>query len=215
MNVFCIGLSKTGTTSLQTAILNLGYELKGEFIKDVDELRDATNEPHEKHFYRISRCIHDYAEIDARLPGSKFIVTTRENGPWLKSCKHQFRHPCEPGSKVYKSRMQIFGTHKFDAERFTYVYYRHLVEVRDYFEGREDDLLVLNLGAGEGYEQLCPFLGESIPNQHFPKENVSRSWKKLFRRLKNQLPHRVKPNAAEGFRAPDTERQAELVGHSS
>lgn len=216
MNVFCIGLSKTGTTSLQQAILDLGYELRGEFIKQVDELTDVSTAPEDKHFYRISRCIHDYAEIDRRFPGSKFILTTRENGPWLKSCKHQFRHACEPGSKVWESRMQLFGTPDFDAERFSYVYYRHLIEVREYFAGRDDDLLVIDIAGGEGYDRLCPFLGEPMRKDLFPKENVSRSWSKLVRRFKQAFLDPAKPNAAENFRAPDASdsKAPELVDQS-
>lgn len=187
MNVFCIGLSKTGTTSLQAAILKLGYELAGEFIKNVDELDDASTNPDDKHFYRISRCIHEYAEIDKKLPGSKFILTTRDNASWLKSCAHHFRHDSEQGTDGYDSRMRIFGTPNYDAEKFSLVYYRHLIEVKEYFAGRDDDLLVIDVCGGEGYEKLCPFLGEQLPADHFPKENASRSWGRLMRRIRNEF----------------------------
>jgi hypothetical protein len=34
---------------------------------------------------------------------------------------------------------------------------RHDREVMEYFKNREEDLLVLDIAAGEGWEKLCPF----------------------------------------------------------
>ena len=201
MNVFCIGLPKTGTTSLQKAILELGYELKGEFVREVDDLKEVSDDPNAKHFYRLSRAIHDYEELDSRFPGSKFIITTRDYDSWLKSCRHQFRHPCEPGSDVYEGRMRLFGTPEYSDEGFKAAYDRHLAAVRAYFAGRDDDLLVMAAAAGEGFDVLCPFLGEPMRDAEFPKENVGRSWKKLYRRLKQYLPGQVNNNARWMFRA--------------
>ncbi|WP_017305649.1 sulfotransferase [Spirulina subsalsa] len=38
----------------------------------------------------------------------------------------------------------------------------------DYFCDRPDSLLVLNIGAGEGWDKLCPFLGLDPLDQPFP-----------------------------------------------
>jgi hypothetical protein len=43
--------------------------------------------------------------------------------------------------------------------------------VHDYFRERPDDLLVLNICAGEGWERLCPFLGQDVPGIPFPWAN--------------------------------------------
>jgi hypothetical protein len=42
--------------------------------------------------------------------------------------------------------------------------------VKEYFRDRPDDLLVMNICAGEGWEKLCPFLGLAIPKVKFPHE---------------------------------------------
>ena len=44
-------------------------------------------------------------------------------------------------------------------------------EVIAHFAGRPDDLLVLDVVAGEGWEKLCPFLGLDPPDEPFPHFN--------------------------------------------
>ena len=44
--------------------------------------------------------------------------------------------------------------------------------VRAYFAGRPDDLLVLDVVGGEGWEKLCPFLGLEPPAEAFPHFNA-------------------------------------------
>ena len=50
-------------------------------------------------------------------------------------------------------------------------YEQHNQAVLDYFEHRPDDLLILQLTEGEGWEKLCPFLDKPIPQCIFPHEN--------------------------------------------
>jgi hypothetical protein len=46
--------------------------------------------------------------------------------------------------------------------------------VAAHFAGRPEDLLTLDLCAGEGWERLAPFLGwERVPERPFPWENRS------------------------------------------
>lgn len=66
-------------------------------------------------------------------------------------------------------RIAVFGALAFNDEgRFLDVYDRHYKNVLDYFEGRPNDLLVMNICNGDGWELLCPFLSEPIPNMPFP-----------------------------------------------
>ena len=44
--------------------------------------------------------------------------------------------------------------------------------VKEYFRNRPDDLLVMNICGGEGWEVLCLFLNKPIPSVPFPKLNV-------------------------------------------
>ena len=45
-------------------------------------------------------------------------------------------------------------------------------EINTYFKNRPNDLLVMNICEGDGWEMLCPFLGTDIPDVPFPKLNV-------------------------------------------
>jgi hypothetical protein len=53
-------------------------------------------------------------------------------------------------------------------------------EVMDYFKGR-DNLLVIDIQKGDGWEKLCSFLGCDIPSRPFPWKN-RRSLRRSIRR---------------------------------
>lgn len=58
-------------------------------------------------------------------------------------------------------------------------YERHNREVMEYFKDRSEQLLVLNITAGEGWTKLCPFLNEQIPSISFPCANIASEREKL------------------------------------
>jgi hypothetical protein len=45
----------------------------------------------------------------------------------------------------------------------------HQDRVCAHFDGRPDDLLVMDIAAGEGWSTLCPFLGVAVPEHPFPR----------------------------------------------
>ncbi len=45
-------------------------------------------------------------------------------------------------------------------------------QTREYFKGRPDDLLILDICGGDGWEKLCNFLSLPIPSVDFPFENA-------------------------------------------
>lgn len=180
MKIFGIGLSKTGTSSLARALEILGYKTKDnpgleryepgdvscvdpKLISEFDALTDTPIPSY-------------YRELDAAYPGSKFILTVREKDSWLKSCQKQFTERLAAKQNEAHNRlfMDLYGTTVFDAEKFSAGYDRFVAGVMDYFRDRPEDLLVMDITAGEGWEKLCPFLGRSIPDQPFPKANVTR-----------------------------------------
>ena len=50
-------------------------------------------------------------------------------------------------------------------------YERHNAEVENYFHDRPKDLLIVNWAEGDGWKELCDFLGRDIPNEPFPHSN--------------------------------------------
>jgi len=114
---------------------------------------------------------HIYPQLDAAYPGSKFIVTVRDKQRWLDSCAWKFAEPSisDGGNKV---RTETFGCHVFNRERFSYVYDKHLRDVRDYFRNHPDQLLEFHIDAGDGWGKLCSFLDQPIPTSPFPARNT-------------------------------------------
>ncbi len=180
MKIFGIGLSKTGTTSLAHALEILGFKTKDNLgiiryspgdLSSVDktalETYDALTDTPIPSFYK---------ELDASYPGAKFILTLRDMDGWLKSCQKQFStklasKQTEAHRKLF---MNLYGTTVFDENKFRTAYDNFVNEVHEYFKDRPQDLLVMNLTAGDGWEKLGPFLGKAIPLTPFPKANVTR-----------------------------------------
>jgi hypothetical protein len=181
--VFGLGLSKTGTSSLGDALNRLGVRtIHYPFDeRTLEELRGGN--------YRLSvleafQGIVDipvapfYAQLDALYPHSKFILTVRERESWLRSCEVHWRLMSEwrenfPQFKRFHEFISacVYGCTEFSRERFRYVYETHERNVREFFRERPEDLLVLDICAGEGWERLCAFLGLPVPRVPFPHAN--------------------------------------------
>jgi Sulfotransferase domain len=165
MKVFGIGLSRTGTSSLACALADLGlhalhYPWSREQIDTVDA---ATDTPVAAWF----------RELDAAYPGAKFILTQRNLPDWLDSCE-TFWQKASGNFDGFPSSIhrQLYGREDFDRLAFAMAYSRHQSEVLNHFSGRERDLLLMDVCDGDGWEQLCPFLGLDIPSTAFPRRNT-------------------------------------------
>ena len=180
MKIFGIGLSKTGTSSLAHALEILGYRTKdypgiqhyvpgdlSSIDPSVLEHYDALTDTPIPSFYR---------KLDQAYPGAKFILTVRDMDGWLLSCKKQFteNHARAMNEAHQKLFLDLYDCTAFDEAKFRAGYERFVQGALDYFKHRPQDLLVLNVTGGEGWEKLCPFLDRSIPDQPFPKANVTR-----------------------------------------
>ncbi len=166
--VFGIGLGRTGTTSLCTALNQLGYRalhLQAD-LSLLNRFDAAADTP----------VAVAFRTLDVRYPGSKFILTVRSLDVWLRSWEghdrkvRQFTRNNLP-DWVKQLRVQAFGQWQFDPAVWQTTYDRHLTQVLDYFQQRPQDLLVFRLCEGEGWETLCPFLGKPIPETPFPHDN--------------------------------------------
>lgn len=168
--VFGIGLSRTGTSSLTFALRILGYNAihfpKDPVVmaKDHDALTDTT----------VAR---DYKKLDKLFPDSKFILTIRDVDSWLNSVEAHFkRNPVETREKwVLDLRETVYNTTEFNPKLMKNAYEKHIKDVKEYFKNRPNDLLIMSICDGEGWEILCPFLSETIPVEAFPKVNITNS----------------------------------------
>jgi hypothetical protein len=122
-----------------------------------------------------------FEALDAAYPGSRFILTTRDKASWLDSCRTYWSswvdsylraRPHDPlPAYLIPIHAKIYGTATFDDERFATAYDEYHDRVRSHFANRSEDLLTLNIPAGEGWSSLCRFLELSVPKARFPKLN--------------------------------------------
>lgn len=168
--VFGLGVSKNGTTSLQYALAILGYRSRG----GVDDYM----RPGRTLFERCVNVIDEgweaffdepwprlYVEIGRKYPGSLFILSKRNEEDWFSSMLTQNR--CVRSgytAEMYDWPMELMDVPK---ERILYHYREHNKAVEEYFEGR-DDFLVMNMPGDFRWEVLCKFLGKDIPQKPFP-----------------------------------------------
>ncbi|MBV6653144.1 MAG: hypothetical protein KI786_05280, partial [Mameliella sp.] len=94
--VFCIGWHKTGTTTMGLALLELGYTVLGARLDMAEPLLegDLSTPLEEAGKYDALQDVPWsalYKELDQQYPGSKFILTVREEATWLNSASKHFK----------------------------------------------------------------------------------------------------------------------------
>ena len=170
--VFCIGWHKTGTTTLGLALLDLGYDVLGARLDMAEPLLEGDRETAVSLAGNFD-AVQDvpwaalFKELDAAYPGSKFILTVREEESWLNSAKKHFKDSYVGVHEWLYGNGVLQGNEELYLERFR----KHNRDVRDYFQDRGDDLLEMDLIGGDTWEKLCPFLNEPVPQKAFPYEN--------------------------------------------
>jgi len=184
MKIFGIGFHKTGTTSLKNAFETLGFKVTGP-----NGIRTTTSSE-----IALSMC-HDlvaeydafqdnpwplvFRQMDASYPGSKFILTYRDPSAWIRSLVKHF------GSQETEMRRWIYGVGCPLGNESIYLrrYRDHNAEVLEYFADRPNQLLVMDLAKGDGWEMLCEFLGMAIPTCPFPHLNQAAARKSAWQKL--------------------------------
>lgn len=170
--VFCIGWHKTGTSTLGLALLRLGYSVVGCRLDMVHPLTRGNVDAVLAVAQRYD-AVQDvpwavlYRELDARFPSSKFVLTERDEEDWFESARRHFGSVNIPLHEWIYGHGVLEGNEELYRERFR----SHYTAVREYFDDRPNDLLRLNLAAGDGWEKLCTFLERGIPIAAFPHEN--------------------------------------------
>ncbi|MCF8878863.1 hypothetical protein L5876_03425 [Hyphobacterium sp. SN044] len=186
--VFGIGLSRTGTRSLTSALQILGWDCS-HYPIDEDTYTELSNGQYDLSLFKDYDGLTDittvpfYQQFDKQYPGSKFILTVRDKDSWLRSCQnHWFNRPAfaptdDPDEETHLLMRQflrsaVFGCYTFVPDRFSWVYDRHIAEVKEYFKDRPEDLLIIDVVGGEGFEKLAPFLNRPKPAQPFPHKGA-------------------------------------------
>lgn len=198
---FCIGRNKTGTTSLKRAFEDLGfivgdqataeklydsYFFENEFLPIIKycETAEVFQDVPFSHFATLEH-------IDKAYPGSKFILTIRDDAEqWYCSlikfnAKHFGLGGRIPTAEDLKNATYVRKGYKYNTikahgtsdedpynkEIMIRHYEKHNASVIDYFKDRPDDLLVINLSEENAYRKFVEFLKVDSPYSAFPWEN--------------------------------------------
>jgi hypothetical protein len=170
-----VGFHRTGTSSLRVALERLGYRVCGSVATDEPDVAERI---HRIAFDLLDRydAFEDnpwpvlFRELDERCPGSRFILTIRPSDAWVRSVSQFF------GTKSTPMREWIYGAGSpvGNESRYRERFERHNEDVLSHFRHRPDDLLVLRITEGEGWSELCGFLGHPIVREPFPHMVPSR-----------------------------------------
>jgi hypothetical protein len=182
--IFGIGMQKTATTSLDAALKILGFDsahwLDGKWaVAILREMRERGASPTlEQHYAVCDLPIAIlYKELDRAYPGSKFILTVRDEVDWLVSARdhwsyehNKFRPDWDAWPAADLIHRATYGRKTFDPIVFLERYRRHNAEVREYFKKRPAHFLEMDMSKGAGWKELCPFVERPIPNEGYPKK---------------------------------------------
>ena len=163
IGVYGIGLPRSGTTSLKSALKTLGY-IPGKtcFVGD-----------------QMCLPLDKFKTLDRTHPDAKFIFTHRKSAEtWLSSVNK--RTPIiEKNPAILRQRKAMYGSEKVIPEIYLPIYYQREVEVRNYFlqeypEDVNEKLLCMCFEKGHGWQELCSFLNKLVPKESFPHKNRSK-----------------------------------------
>jgi hypothetical protein len=185
--VFGIGMQKTATNSLHKAFQTLGLDSlhwgSGEAPLIWGEVNSSGRSKTLEKFYAISDMPIPllYQKLDKAYPGSKFILTIRNEEAWIKSVERLWDYKYNPtrwewdvwpiSNRLHRA---LYGRTDFDRTTMLNRYRKHNAEVLEYFKDRPQDLLVMDMDTDKGWESLCGFLDVPIPGTSYPREWVTK-----------------------------------------
>jgi Sulfotransferase domain len=186
--IFGVGFHKTATTSLYKALNILGYNAahwnNAHWAKRIyDEMIQVGKSITLERHYALSDLPIAilYEQLDKAYPGSKFILTIRDDNKWLESIRRHWSHNTNPFRHQWDTdpfshiiHKEIYGRRDYNAEIFLKRYKKHNSEVLGYFkhriyDGESGDLLILDMEKDNTWNKLCKFLNTPTPKMPYPK----------------------------------------------
>jgi hypothetical protein len=181
--IFGIGMHKTATTSLHHALSTLGYDSahwkSAHWAKAIwEEMQTWGRSITLERSYALCDLPIPmlFRSLDVAYPGSKFILTLRDEAGWIDSVeKHwsrdhnQFRATWDHDPFTHRCHKLLYGHKDFNRESMLGRYRRHNAAVLEYFSGdRGRDLLIMDMDKGAGWQELCSFFARPVPAKRYP-----------------------------------------------
>lgn len=185
-------MHKTGTTTLGAALRILGFVWTGWQI----ETASLYKRGHQDALLDMMEdfdCFEDapwflmYQEACIKYPDSKLILTHRSDMEiWYNSLtKHIDRIPPD----AFSFRSVIYGTDDLLSikEKVIETHKQHIIDVRKFAQEKGLPLIELCWENGDGWRELCDFVGKPVPSAAFPHANSAPSrTKTVLKRLKSR-----------------------------
>lgn len=184
--IFCVGLNKTGTSSLHKAFQILGYKsvhytddngnnikeiILDNYLNDRDILFGLQKYDAFSDWDKAPYTIKIFKEFDRQYPNSKFILNTRDIEDWIKSReRHVLRNR---KNKLLNPKKEIRWL-DINKKKWRNQFIEHHEAVKEYFKDRPDDIIEFDVTNADKWEKLCRFLSVKVPNQPFPVDNKKR-----------------------------------------
>lgn len=196
--VFCVGLNKTGTTSVEEVFVQFGFSLGNLRLGEnlIEEWATGDFDPIIK-LCHTADAFQDcpfslpftFVVLDRVFPNARFVLTVRDSAEqwwssltrfhskmWADGERVPTREDLENADYIYKGRpwranRLIYGTPEefpYDKQVMLAHYERHNRNVMDYFRHRPEKLCVINVSKSEDYQRLCRFLGKEPVADDFP-----------------------------------------------
>jgi hypothetical protein len=164
LKILCAGMQRTGTSSLSIALQQLGYVS----VHCAPTLINFYDPPDDWDVFGEIEAISDgpfwyfWREIYSQHH-CKIILTFRDKDRWFDSLA---RHIGAAQSGDPASNFVLWGHGHPHRRRWTERFEKHCLDV--IAEVDTEDLLAMDITAGDGWEVLCPFLDKPIPETPFP-----------------------------------------------
>ncbi len=186
LSVIGAGFGRTGTESMKLALEALGkgpcHHMK-EVLVDSEQIalwRSAAQgdlPEWEEAFAGYNSAVdwptaYFWRELSEYYPDAKVLLTVRSADSWYESMTNTIfktlKASTDPASIGLRMIGEgVFGGRLDDRAHAIAVYEKNIADVQAAFT--QERLLTYHLG--EGWEPLCQFLGEPVPNIPFPRSN--------------------------------------------
>lgn len=185
LKIFGIGLSKTGTTSLAAALTALGWPTL-DWRNPLTFTLMSDDDLHLFGAFTDTPACLAFEKYYHQFPNSKFIYTTRPLAAWRASIEQHWKGQfglsgfaaikeaaSQPDTIHYGTAFRDLNrTLYFNHADFIEAYREHDRRVRRFFADKpKERFLEFNVFHGDGWDELCRFVGCEIPAAEFPWEN--------------------------------------------
>lgn len=182
--VFGLGLPRTGTSSLRAAMAQLGWRVQTDPFAErrlqrlfAGDVRGAVKADIAAGYTYLSEPYGAFAEqvLDA-FPRVPAIITVRDQGAWKRSLRRYLegrppRRQRPSWAKPRRGAQRVLASLVWGGKppllSTSAAWWTSLALCA------REQVLMLDVCAGQGWGELCPFLGWPVPGVPFPRENAT------------------------------------------